>query len=1345
MNFGSILTKVFGSRNDRLLKRYRRIVDQINVIGPKVETMTDPQLRERTQELRRALVAGTLKSADVMPEAFAIIRESMDRSIGIRNIFNPDEKFNPDDFDDSQFSDEAFDAYDAVQRKLIETGQSWQTVEIPHLLYAQVRKLYPESRPPFRARCFDVQLVGGLVLYEGKIAEMKTGEGKTFVAPLACFLRVLQGMRAHVVTVNDYLVKRDASWTKPAFDNLGLSVGWIQSDMDPGGDGRKRAYQCDVTYGTNSEFGFDFLRDNMKERADLQVQGRLDYAVIDEVDSILIDEARTPLIISGPAHDNAVRYRAADEVSRKILELHKPYGVIEREVGEAKRDIKASQGDLDKADGKPAREAATARVNAATKRLEEIDIRKQGITAYYETELDKKSVHLSHEGIAAAQEFAGVGSFYVGDNVDWPHLMEQSLRAHVIYERDRDYVVELNPKTNQQEVVIVDEYTGRKMVGRQWSDGLHQAVEAKERVTIKQESQTMATITLQNFFRLYKQIAGMTGTANTEAEEFQKIYKLEVVQIPTNRTVVRDDRQDRVYRTAQEKWEAIIEEIKAYHEVGRPVLVGTTSVEKSEMLSRLLKGKYGIKHEVLNARMHEREAQIVALAGQQHNNNHNELVGNVTIATNMAGRGTDIKPAPDSFFDYVSTKAGDKKTPAVFMLKQRITGKTIEIPDDDARTEVLQLTGKIAPKSSGGLHVIGTERHTSRRIDNQLRGRSGRQGDAGSSRFYASLEDDLLKLFMPEWSVNIFRKIGMQYGEAIESPMLTKGIERAQKKVEERHYLQRKQLLDYDEVNEHQRSGFYGMRQRVLEGRDVDKVVWEMIGKSIDDAVKKYVESDYIAANISEWSRAEFETSLEAADFKGMRSLQDLEDLIKGAAKNDVDTSLAQTINEYLGEDRGDNSQWHVKDLSRWAKSRFGVEVSESQLRKMDVDTLEDMLRNAAIQNIEDKDVSGLTKFIEPGYAVSELCNWASEKFEIDVKPAELIADPTRDIPKARGEIIKLIETKARHAYARREVEYPVDQALTMCFGPGATSADNAYGADYFRGWVRSKFNIEIPLEEIQSKPLDELRTRFFAMQEQALKPESIAKEVDQLTTGSANNMQIAQRWRERFGGALDPKDLDPRTAQTLKGTTEVDQDGDTQITTRDILLRRVRSVYRHELTQLEQYVLLQIFDQSWKDHLYAMDMLRGGIGLQAFAEKDPRIAFKREGYRFFEEMLAGIRDKVTGMIFRVYVQGEVRQKSSYGRTSEQFAASESYDIGQDVLASGDIPQAALATSGGNSGSTSGGTSGGTEMQTISKPSVRDQPKIGRNDSCPQGTGKKYKQCCGKNRDDGTCDGSGQR
>ncbi len=695
-----------------------------------------------------------------------------------------------------------------------------------------------------------------------------------------------------------------------------------------------------MTYGTNSEFGFDYLRDNMKKRVDEQVQGPLDFAIVDEVDSVLIDEARTPLIISGAARDDAAKYKAADVVARAVIAKNKAWDAIEAKCDAAKRAIKAAEGDADHATTKPEKEAARGRRADGEKQLAAAEAEKEGITQYYEVELDRKSVHLTHEGIAAAQEAAGVGSFYVGDNMEWPHLMEQALRAHVVYERDKDYVVERGQR-GEMEVVIVDEFTGRKMAGRQWSDGLHQAAEAKENVPVKQETQTLATITLQNFFKLYRALSGMTGTALTEAEEFHKIYKLDVVSIPTNRQLVRQDNEDRVYRSEKEKWTAILDEIKAVSELGRPVLVGTTSVEKSEMLSHLLKRKYGIDHEVLNAKNHEREAQIVALAGQQHNNAHGELVGNVTIATNMAGRGTDIKPQPGTFYEVVSTPA-PKQDGGTYVIEQRGTGKRIEVPaataqqwkdgTEDPRINLLQL--RPGAKVVGGLHVIGTERHTARRIDNQLRGRAGRQGDAGSSRFYVSLQDDLMKMFAGEWTIKVLGFLGLEEGMAIEDKRISRGILNAQKKVEERNYLGRKNMLEYDDVMDAQRSHFYGTRQQVLEGRDVAGVIWGMIDDAIADAVDRFVTKDYVAASVAEWAGTNFQVQIDARDLKGRRDPHDLERYIKVQARAEAETNLSATIGEFTGEDETDTKSWDTRSLSSWAMSRFGVNLSQAQIRR---------------------------------------------------------------------------------------------------------------------------------------------------------------------------------------------------------------------------------------------------------------------------------------------------------------------------------------------------------------------------------------------------------------------------
>jgi preprotein translocase subunit SecA len=586
-------------------------------------------------------------------------------------------------------------------------------------------------------RPYDVQIVGGIVLHRGMIAEMYTGEGKTLVATLPLYLNALSGRPVYLVTVNDYLAKRDSEWMGPIYRYLGLACGAIQSPMSA--QERLPIYHGDIVYGTNSEFGFDYLRDNMKGRVEDQVQRHLEYAIIDEVDSILIDESRTPLIISGPADIVPDKYRQADLVAKKLV-----------------RD------------------------------------------EHYEVKEKERQVSLKEAGIEAAEKILGIDSFFVPPHTDWPHYIENALRANQLYEKDREYVIE------EGEVVIVDEFTGRKMAGRRWSDGLHQAVEAKEGIRIKAENQTLATITYQNYFRLYRKLAGMTGTAMTEAGEFHKIYALDVVSIPTNLPSARADRVDVVYRTEVEKWKAIVDEIARLHEKGQPVLVGTTSVDNSEKLSGML-SRRGIPHEVLNAKNHAREAQIVALAGQR---------GAVTVSTNMAGRGTDIKLGGN--FEY--------------RLKQALNAAGLVEGDPEHLAEIDRIREEVraqckqdeqAVLAVGGLFVLGTERHEARRIDNQLRGRSGRQGDVGESRFYLSLQDPLMRRFYKDWVTNAMKRLGMEEGVPIESPMVTRAIARAQKKVEDYHFEIRKNLLEYDEVMDHQRKTIYGVRKEVLEGVDL--------------------------------------------------------------------------------------------------------------------------------------------------------------------------------------------------------------------------------------------------------------------------------------------------------------------------------------------------------------------------------------------------------------------------------------------------------------------------------------------------------------------------------------------
>jgi preprotein translocase subunit SecA len=667
--FGDWIKRIFGTRNERVIKAVLPLIEQINGLEPRMEALSDAELKAKTDEFRARLAKGEPLDR-LLPEAFAACREASKRALGMRH--------------------------------------------------------------------FDVQLIGGWVLHQGRIAEMVTGEGKTLVATLAVYLNALAGKGVHVVTVNDYLARRDAAWMRPVFEALGMTVGAIQAPMHS--QERIPIYRCDVTYGTNSEFGFDYLRDNMKVRKEDQCQRELGYAVV--------DEARTPLIISGPAEDDRAQYEEADAVARRLV---------------------------------PGED--------------------------FEVKEKEHQCVLSDEGLEKAERLAGV-SFFEGGVSDWPHLLEQALRAHHIYQRDKDYVVV------DGEVIIVDEFTGRLMSGRRWSDGLHQAVEAKERIKVREENQTLATITYQNFFKLYKKLAGMTGTASTEAKEFWDIYKLEVVSIPTNRPLIREELDDQIFRTEKEKFGAVVEEIVRVHATGRPMLVGTTSIEKSERLSAML-GRRGIEHAVLNAKQHEREATIVAEAGQ---------AGKVTIATNMAGRGTDILLGPG-----------------------------------------------VAAK--GGLHVIGTERHESRRIDNQLRGRAGRQGDPGSSQFYLSLQDELMRKFAGEWVGTFLGKLGMEEGEAIVHPMVTRAIIRAQKKVEARNYEIRKNLLEYDEVMDTQRKEVYGLRRTLLEGdvqhqqdviREFIKVV---VQRKVADAFSREASAEERDPEaVASWYRRRFGVDAQAGE-----------------------------------------------------------------------------------------------------------------------------------------------------------------------------------------------------------------------------------------------------------------------------------------------------------------------------------------------------------------------------------------------------------------------------------------------------------------------------------------------
>jgi preprotein translocase subunit SecA len=790
----TLLGKIFGTKNERVIKALMPRVAAINALEPEMQKLSDAELRAKTDEFRQR------------------IQEYLSR---LAKSPQP-ETAQPEDEDEGDF--------DRQKRLEKEEHETLQEVldEILVEAFAVVREA---GRRTLNMRHFDVQLIGGIVLHQGKIAEMKTGEGKTLVATLPVYLNALSGRGVHVVTVNDYLAKRDSEWMGKLYRFLGLTVGVIVHDLDD--DERRAAYAADVTYGTNNEFGFDYLRDNMKFDLKDCVQRGHHYAIVDEVDSILIDEARTPLIISGASEESTDKYY---KVNRIIPKLEKGEELSPQEL---RRLLEEGKIALEK------REVLIRELNESGD-----DPQRKILTGDFVVDEKHRNITVTDEGWEKVEGLLGIGN--IADPENWPlkHHVETAIKAHALYRKDVEYVIK------DGEVIIVDEFTGRMMPGRRWSDGLHQAVEAKENVKIERENQTLATITFQNYFRMFKKLAGMTGTAETEATEFDKIYKLEVVVIPTNKTLLRVENPDIVYRTEKEKYFAVADEIQQLSTKGQPVLVGTTSVEKSERLSDLLKRK-GTKHVVLNAKFHEREAEIVAQAGRK---------GAVTIATNMAGRGTDILLGGNP--EFMAKQEMVKKGIAQQL---RVAQGKIEGPQEDGQTSVFYYNGneynvptdKWADafnryKSQtdiehdevtavGGLHILGTERHESRRIDNQLRGRAGRQGDPGSSRFYLALEDDLMRIFAKEWVSNLLQRLGMEEGVPIESRMISRRIETAQKAVEAQHFESRKHLLEYDDVMNKQREAVYGLRRRLLEGMDQkDLILEDYVAAMLGDLLEQY-------------------------------------------------------------------------------------------------------------------------------------------------------------------------------------------------------------------------------------------------------------------------------------------------------------------------------------------------------------------------------------------------------------------------------------------------------------------------------------------------------------------------
>ncbi|MFH0771210.1 MAG: preprotein translocase subunit SecA [Candidatus Omnitrophota bacterium] len=932
---GKIVSNIFGTQNEREMKKLKPLADLISGLEPKISSLSDAELRAKTVGFRNKIKEG-LKDSNflelekggreklerqilepILPEAFAVVREAAKRTVNMRH--------------------------------------------------------------------FDVQLVGGIVLHQGKIAEMATGEGKTLVATLSAYLNALSGYGVHIITVNDYLAKRDRYWMGPIYEFLGLSVGTIQHDMDD--KSRREAYACDITYGTNNEFGFDYLRDNMKYRLEDMVQRPLHYAIVDEVDSILVDEARTPLIISGPAEESTDKYYKAASIVKRLCK------------GARDEETKIESGD-------------------------------------YIVDEKAHTVYLTEEGEAKATLAWGLKDMHSMESMEEKHCIEKALLAKELYKLDVDYVIK------DDEVIIVDEFTGRLMPGRRWSDGLHQAIEAKEGAKIERENQTLATVTFQNYFRMYDKLSGMTGTAVTEANEFSQIYKLDVVVIPTNRPLIRKSYPDAIYKTEKEKFNAVVDEIAGLSSKGQPVLVGTISIDKSERLSRMLKSR-GIPHQVLNAKYHEKEAQIVAQAGR---------LNAVTIATNMAGRGTDILLGGNAeaiVVDHFRQKGVEpqdidpqEKKEALSKIKSRVEeehGKVIEL---------------------GGLHVLGTERHEARRIDNQLRGRSGRQGDPGSSRFYLSLEDDLMRIFGSDRIKFVMEKLGMEEGQPIEHPLISKSIETAQKRVEAHNFEIRKHLLEYDNVMNKQREAIYFERKAILDGRDLRERIFEMIENSLDSAMGLY---------FGEKARAE---------------------------------------------------EWDAGGFSEWLRAKFGAAL------------------------LSGPENNGL--FNESREAIRE----------------------------------RVIET-INKSYEKREAT----------FGP-----------------------------------------------------------------------------------------------ETM----------------------------RH----IEKTILLDIIDSKWKDHLYAMDILKEGIGLRAYGQVDPLVEYKNEAYAMFEEMMNKIDNDALEFIFRVQVVSQEKPRGVFDAVPQQFIHQEMQPLGVKDRVSADSGQRTADRKNPNA-----------ERYSLNADTT--VPKVGRNDLCPCGSGKKYKKCCG--------------
>ncbi len=1205
------VTGLFGSSNARQIKRFEAIVQKINGLEDGLKGLSDEQLRAKTEAFKARLRDGETLD-DILVEAFAVCREGGRRFLNMRH--------------------------------------------------------------------YDVQLIGGIVLHNGMIAEMVTGEGKTLVATLATYLNALAGKGCHVVTVNDYLARRDMEWMAPLYMGLGLSVGAIQSGLS--NDERQAAYAKDITYATNNELGFDYLRDNMRLAARdddrfpkhlQQVQGPLAYAIVDEVDNILIDEARTPLIISGPAHQDIGKYSEADRVARQL-----------------KKDEHFTVNEKD------------------------------------------HTVNLTDEGVRAAEKLAGVESFYTAGNMEWPHLIDNALKAHFLYKRDVSYVVKDNS------IVIVDDFTGRLMEGRQWSDGLHQAVESKEGVRIKEETQTLATITLQNFFKLYEKIAGMTGTAMTEASEFWKIYKLDVIAIPTNRNLQRIEYADTIFLTEKEKFAAVAEDVERTTKLdvihlkngdelvgeilkenegqltaqlketrqektvpmaeveeisrrGRPVLIGTVSIEKSEQLGRQLELR-GIPHQVLNAKHHKREAEIIAQAGR---------VGGVTIATNMAGRGTDI------------ILGGNPETMAWAKLQDKYSTR-LDVPRDEWESLVHEIdqqekmseAGKLV-REVGGLYVIGTERHESRRIDLQLRGRCGRQGDPGSSRFYLSLEDDLMRIFAGDWVRGMMGKLGMGEGEAIENAFVSRRITAAQKKVEERNFEIRKNLLEYDEVMDQQRKRVYSYRQQILDGVSCRKLVLEQIEQQIEHYVNMYTDPLFGAEAYTKWVSKQLSCELEARDFRNLDP-GTASSYAVDAAQRSAETQVLDAIEENL-PDSEPQEDWNWGALSKWVNTRYGTNYSVNDLKKIPREEIDEKLIERVFERLEGVDLSDGAPLLHADYGLQMLLSLMKNKFGIDFELEHLRNREADDI---RDELI----TAAEKAYRRKESEFPVLAGITR-FGKATGNNQYQLDKDSLVTWAMSRFSTAITEEEVAGTTLNEVRDSLVLHSEAhyeigettAVKAQQKVKEFfgsaepntsAKYVSGGNGALDSFSHWlEENLECKIRPEDL-----------SEMDEN---EISKK--VSQAIDDRYHPEIRRMERQVLLSIVDSAWKDHLLAMDHLRSAISLKSYAQMDPKVEYKREGMRMYGDMWFAIGERMTDLIFRMEALDEGFIASTWAETNAQHAPAPTPSQ-MAAQQEADLEAADRA---------------GAPEQKV-EPIRNTNKRVGRNEPCPCGSGKKFKACHGR-------------